>query len=364
MSAIATFLSGVRVVDLSQYVPGPFATLMLGDMGAEVIKVEPPRGDEMERLGPVAADGRPIFYRALNAGKSVCRLDLKSDDGRATLRDILSTADVLVEGFRPGVMARLGLDQATLAPLYPRLIYCSISGYGASGPLATRAAHDGNYLASAGIMHRNGMPPTFYDPPVADMAGALFAATAILGALHGRHSTGRGAHIDLGLADVLMPLQLMQVADWGANGTVPQPKSTYLNGGAAYYNSYATADGRHVMLGAVEAKFWQRFCEVADRPGWIARQDEPTPQSGLIAEVAAFFAALTCAQAAALFDDADCCFCCVIDLGTALESPQVAARGLVRRSAGDLQALFPAWIDGEAPAARQPVVMADPARSA
>ena len=353
MTTVQTFLAGVKVVDLSHYIPGPFASLMLADMGAEVVKIEPPSGDGMQSLGPRDSEGRPIFYQALNASKSLRRLDLKTDSGRAALLDELVTADILIEGFRPGVMGRLGLDYETLRRHRPGLIYCSISGYGPAGPLAHAAAHDGNYLADSGTMHRNGAGhPIFFDPPVADMSGALFAVIAILAALNGRRETGVGVHIELGLADALMPLQMLQIADWAINGTVPGPRSTYLNGGAAYYQVYATADARHVMLGAVERKFWSAFCAAAGHPEWIARQSEPIPQHRLTADVASFFAALTLEQATARFDGVDCCFSPVLDLGEALTSPQVVERGLVQGA----QALFPAKFDGQTTAARAPLV--------
>ncbi|MFZ4534094.1 MAG: CaiB/BaiF CoA transferase family protein [Alsobacter sp.] len=355
MSKLGTFLDGVKVLDLSQYIPGPMASLFLADMGAEVIKIEPPDGDQMRHLGPRDARGEPVFYRALNAGKAVRRMNLKDEVARRDLLRMVKDADVLIEGFRPGVMARLGLDHATLRALNPRLVYCSISGYGASGSLAQKAAHDANYLATSGMLDRNGIDaPHFFDPPVSDTSGALFAALAIVGALHGRERDGAGCHIDLGLADVTHPLQLMQVAGWGATGQTPGRGSYYLNGGAAYYRTYATSDGRHVVLGAIESKFWRNFCEAAGRPDWIARQPEPMPQAALGADIATYFASLTLADATARFEAVDCCFSPVLGMGEALAQPQIGERDLVRpgTSAGDLQALFPVLIDGVAPDSR------------
>jgi alpha-methylacyl-CoA racemase len=364
MARLHTFLSGVKVLDLSQYIPGPMATLLLADMGADVLKIEPPQGDQMRELGPRNAAGEPVFYAALNAGKRVCRMNLKEAGERARFLDIARDYDVLIEGFRPGVMARLGLGYDQVKAVNPGLIWCSISGFGARGAEAATAAHDGNYLAASGILDRNGANgPEFFDPPISDVAGSLFAALAILGALHGRQRDGRGCAIDLALADVPMPLQLMQIAAYGANGTVPVRRSTYLNGGAAYYRIYSTADGRHVMLGAVERKFWTAFCEAAERPHWIARQDEPLPQSSLAAEVQSFFAGLTLSETTARFDGVDCCLSPVLTLAEAMSSQHVSARGLVRAGGapGDLQALFPALFDGEAPRARTPVATYDPA---
>jgi alpha-methylacyl-CoA racemase len=354
MSRFASFLEGVRIVDFSQYIPGPLAALMLSDMGADVIKIEPPGGDPMQTLGPRDRDGGALFYQTLNAGKSVLQLDMKNPAEREICVDLIRDCDVVIEGFRPGVMAKLGVDYKTVSAHQPGLIYCSISGYGASGPEAQRAGHDANYLAEAGVLDRNGTErPMFFDPPIADISGSLFAALAILGALNGRHRTGRGCHIDLGLADVIMPLQLLQIADWGENGTVPERGATYLNGGAAYYNIYATSEGGHVVVGAVEPKFWRSFCEAADHPQWIDRQAEKIPQHALIRDIAAYFGNLTLAQCAERFADDACCVSPVLTLEHALHSAHVTHRGLVRQTErSGLQALFPALVDGEAPPVR------------
>jgi crotonobetainyl-CoA:carnitine CoA-transferase CaiB-like acyl-CoA transferase len=361
-SRLRLFARGVRVLDLSWFLPGPLASLLLADMGAEVLKIEPPAGDPMRLVGPRGEDGGAVFHAAVNAGKTVLRMDLKQQQGRAAFLDLVRGADVLIEGFRPGVMARLGLDWPSLRTVNPALIYCSLSGYGAEGPLAGAAGHDNNYLANAGIMHRNGEGmPAFLDPPVADGTGALFATISILGALRAREADGRGCHIDLALADAPMPLQLFQIAGYGATGEVPQPSATYLNGGAAYYRSYRCADGRHVALGAIETKFWASFCAAAERPDWIARQDDPLPQRALAAEVAQFLGSLTSDEAMSRFGPVDCCMSLVLDLGEAVASPHHEARRLVRRAGdGALQALFPAWIDGTPPPVRPAPHEAEP----
>jgi crotonobetainyl-CoA:carnitine CoA-transferase CaiB-like acyl-CoA transferase len=185
----------------------------------------------------------------------------------------------------------------------------------------------------------------------------LFAIIAILGALEARRRDGRGCHIDLGIADVAMPLQLFQLA--AIDVTVPQPESTYLNGGAAYYRVYPTRDGRHVMLGAVEPKFWRAFCEAAEQPAWISRQQEKLPQIALIQDLAAQFGRLTLQECESRFGSADCCVSPVLDLAEAVAAPHHSKRVLVRRTSdGELQALFPALIDGEPPALRQPLTEA------
>jgi crotonobetainyl-CoA:carnitine CoA-transferase CaiB-like acyl-CoA transferase len=354
MSGLNQFLNGVKVLDLSQYLPGPMASLVLADMGAGVLKIEPPAGDEMQRLGPRDAQGTPVFYAAVNAGKAARRMDLKNPQEREAFIALAQDADVLIEGFRPGVMDRLGISWSVLHAANPGLIFCSINGFGENSPLSAVAGHDGNYLAMAGVLHRNGAK--FFDPPIADTSGALYAAVAILGALHARHASGQGCRIDLALADVAMPLQLFQVADYGANGTVPVSRETYLNGGAAYYNVYETADGRHVMLGSVEPKFWTAFCRAADRADWIARHAEPMPQHELQRDVQAYIGTLTLQQCLDRFGGTECMVSPVLDLGEALQTDHVRARGLVERAPdGSLQALFPALVDGETPSPRSPL---------
>ena len=356
MSSLNSWLAGIRVLDLSQYLPGPLATLLLADFGADVLKIEPPRGDEMQNLGPRDSAGRAIFYESVNAGKRVRRMDLKRPEAREEFLRLAVDADVLLESFRPGVMTRLRLDYAAVAARNPRLVYCSLSGYGIGGPLEQAAGHDANYLAQAGVLHRNGdAAPVYFDPPVADTTGSLFAVIAILGALRGRDRSGRGCAIDIGLADVAAPLQIFQVTDYGARGYSPARNETYLNGGAAYYRVYATREGRHVALGAIEDKFWQRFCEAAGHREWIARAAEALPQESLTASLAAFFGQVTLAECIARFAGADCCLTPVLSVGEALESEHFRGRGLVRRGVGgDLQPLFPALVDGEPPATRPP----------
>jgi alpha-methylacyl-CoA racemase len=305
-------------------------------------------------MGPIGPGGRSVYFDAVNAGKTTRHLDFTRPDDREAFLDLVRTADVVIESFRPGVMSRLGVGYETLGVSNPRLVYCSLNGFGHGGPLEQRAAHDVNYLSLAGtLFHNGGGDQPFFDPPVADCAGALFAALTIVGALHRRARDARGCHIDLALADVAMPLQIWHLADFAQSGGPPQPSSRLLNGGAACYRVYRTADDRQVSLGALEPKFWRAFCTAADRPDWERRHRDPLPQTQLIEEVAAMFRALTLPQCEERFGSADCCFAPVLDLAEALESPHVRARGLVHRpSAGELQALFPAVVDGELPLPR------------
>lgn len=355
MSRFNSFMQGVRVLDVSAYIPGPLAGLLFADMGADVIKIEPPRGDGMRELGPRDASDVPVFHAAINAGKTICRLDLKTPDGVETFLQLADEADVLIEGFRPGVIERLGLGYATLAKRNPGLIYCSLTGYGQRGPAADDAGHDANYLAASGMLDRNGNPPRFFDPPITDTSGALFATIAMLGALHRRSVDGKGAFIDLALGDTPMLLQQFALAEFGISGVSPQTDETYLNGGAAYYRIYLTRDARHIVVGAVELKFWQTFCEAAHQHQWVARHKDPLPQVALIGELDAYFATLTAAECVDRFGAADCCVSLVLDLGEAIDTPHHSARNLLRLGPHhDLQVLFPAWIDGVPPAVRGP----------
>lgn len=355
MSRLHTFLAGVRVLDLTRHLPGPLAALLLADMGADVLKIEPPDGDGMRDLGPRRADGLSAYFTAVNAGKTARRIDLKHPDGRAAFLDLVKTADVLIESFRPDVMARLGVGYDVLTDINPRLIYCSLNGFGCTGPLASKAAHDVNYVALAGALPPVGPDGSLPDTPLADCAGGLFAALAVAGALHGRVRDGRGCHLDLALVDAVMPLQILPLAALGAAGAPAPPAEGQLNGGAAYYHVYDTADGRRVTLGAIEAKFWRAFCGAAARPDWEARHHEPLPQRALIAEVAAMFGRLTLAECERRFGGADCCFAPVVELAEAMASPHVRSRGLVHRTdEGEVQPLFPAVVDGEPPRPRAP----------
>ena len=351
MSRLAQFARGVRVLDLSSFLPGPYAALLLADMGAEVLKIEPPAGDAMRQVGPRDPAGTPVFHAAANAGKTVRRMDLKQPAMRDEFLGLVAGFDVLIEGFRPGVMARLGLGYEVLRARNAGLVMCSLSGYGAAGPKAQEAGHDANDLSQAGMLHRNG--GVFSDPPMADLSGSLYSVIAILGALRAREADGQGCHLDIALGDTPMALQLFPLAEFGATGVVAQPRETYLNGGAAYYQVYGTSDGRQVALGAIEPKFWAAFCTAAGRPGWIARQGEALPQTGLIADVSVLLNGLTAAACEARFVPADCCFSLVLDLAEAVDSPHHRARGLVRSpQPGVLQALFPALVDGVPPPMR------------
>lgn len=362
-SRLHQFLTGVRVLDLSRHLPGPLATLMLADMGAEVIKIEAPAGDEMRELGPRDNDGRAVMFEAVNAGKVSRTINLKTPAGLESFLKLVDEADVLVESFRPGVLNRLGVGHQALRRRNPRLVCCALSGYGQDSPLRDIAGHDVNYLSRGGMLRSNGpvQTPTLISPPLADCTASMFAVTSILGALHARVRDGQGCIIDIALADVCAPFNLFAFAELGLTGKSPQRAGDWLNGGWACYQVYETSDRRHVSLGAVEPKFWTAFCLASGKQEWIDRHREPAPQLALIREVADYLLTLTLEQCLAQYEKADCCFTGVEDLASAAESAHTQARGLVRRHpALDIyEAAFPALIDGQRPNFRPALIAGD-----
>jgi crotonobetainyl-CoA:carnitine CoA-transferase CaiB-like acyl-CoA transferase len=355
------FLIGVRVLDLSQFLPGPFATQMLADMGASVLKVEPPAGDPMRRIDvatgrPFPGDGdggvRSPYYDAVNAGKTVLALDLKSRDGKQAFETLVRSADVLLESYRPGVLERLGFGRETLETLNGGLVHCALSGYGQTGPKRLRSGHDINYVASTGAFSASGIPerPVMAWPPPADYASAQQSVVAILGALLARArpgpDQGKGRYLDISLAESMLSWQAWGMVEPGALGR----GRNLLNGGAACYQFYAAKDDRFISLGALEAHFWANFCDAVERPEWKPRQFEALPQTALIEEVAQTIAAFPLEHWETVLSRADCCYHAVLDYAEAAADSQVRDRGMI-----DGGVLFPATVDGTPPSPRAPV---------
>ncbi len=355
------FLAGIRVIDLSQFLPGPFATQLLADMGAEVLKVEPPQGDPQRRFNPISGQpwsggGRSPFYDAVNAGKTVVAIDLKSEAGKEAFGILVGAADILLESYRPGVLERLGFGPKRLQDLNPRLVHCALSGYGQTGPNRLLAGHDINYVASTGAYSTSGIPerPVLTWPPAADYASALQAALTITGALVARARTGKGAHLDVSLSESMLAWQAFGMIAAGGEGETGRGRNL-LNGGAACYQIYATGDGRFITLGALEPHFWANFCDAVERPEWTDRQHDPLPQTDLIAEVAALIGAEPLAHWQALLNDVDCCYYAVLDYAEARADPHVKARGLVTEGESGIGVSFAATVDGQPPEPRPAV---------
>jgi alpha-methylacyl-CoA racemase len=328
-------LSGIRVLDFSTLLPGPMATLLLAEAGAEVIKVErPATGEELRHYEPRFGGDASVPFAMLNRGKHSVALDLKSADALARLRPLLESADVLVEQFRPGVMDRLGLGYATLAAINPRLVYCSITGYGQNGPSAQTAAHDLNYQADAGLLSiaaGSDGAPVVPSALVADIAGGAYPAVInILLALRQRELTGRGSHIDIAMTDGLLPFLYWGIGTGGRSGQWPQPGRDLLSGGSPRYQIYRTQDGRYLAAAPLEDKFWAAFCEAIELPAPL-RDDSSDPAATRRA-VAQIILRSPAAHWLERFAGKDVCCNLVRTLQEAMQSPQFQARGVLRRS--------------------------------
>ncbi|MDR3517820.1 MAG: CoA transferase [Azospirillaceae bacterium] len=358
---VLDLLAGIRVLDLSQYVPGPYASQILGDLGAAVVKIEPPDGDPMRCLGAVESDGTTAHYKLLNAGKTVVRLDLKDPAAQARLAPLIAQADILVESFRPGTLRRLGFDTERLRALNSSLIHLALSGWGQDGPYRLRAGHDLTYMAVGGGLIGSGVVatpiPAF--PPVADHAAAIQAALAVVAALLRRfRHPGRGAYLDVSLMETVLGWQgaaLTEAARTTPDQAVGDRGQTLLTGGAAYYRVYRCADGGFLALAAIEAKFWQAFCRGMGRLDWIGRHDEPLPQDALAAEIAATFATAPLSDWDQRFAGVDCCLEPVVETTVLASHPQVAARGQILRQDGLVHSLFGLRVDRGQPPHRAPL---------
>jgi crotonobetainyl-CoA:carnitine CoA-transferase CaiB-like acyl-CoA transferase len=328
-------LQGLRVLDLSRLLPGPFCSLLLADFGADVVKVEDTGlGDYVRWAEPkfagVEGTAAAAFFLALNRNKRSIRIDLKSDAGRDVLLRLVRDADVLLESFRPGVLDRLGVGYERLREENPGLVYCAISGYGQDGPYRDRSGHDMNYLGLAGVLGLSGErggPPVQAAGQIADLGGgAQMAAFAILAALRERDRSGEGQLVDVSMTDGALSWMAMNAARAFA-GDVPRRGDLELAGRIICYRPYAAADG-WVTLGALEPKFWQAWCRGVGREDLIERQFDP-PGSPAHADVEAIFAARTRAEWQAFAGEHDCCLEPVLELDEVLDSELVRAREMV-----------------------------------
>jgi alpha-methylacyl-CoA racemase len=322
-------LAGLLVLDFSTLLPGPLAGLMLAEAGAEVIKIERPGGEDMRRFPPFV-DGESAVFALLNRGKKSLTLDLKSETDRAKLAPLLARADMLIEQFRPGVMARLGLGYDDVRAINPRLIYCSISGYGQSGPRSGEAGHDINYIGTTGLLALQPGPiATPVVPPMlaADIAGGSFPAVInILLALRARDQSGQGCRLDIAMSDAMFTFAWYALAIGTATGQFPKPGELFLAGGSPRYQLYPTKDGQIVACGAIEQKFWLAFTAAIGLPPEFAND---------LRDPAATRDAVAKAIVARRGDDwrpilaaADCCATVLVPLKDALRDPHFVGRGL------------------------------------
>lgn len=269
-------LAGLKVLDLTRLLPGAFCSMMLADLGAEVLKIEQPDGGDYNRSFPPLARVESGSFLLLNRNKKSLVLNLKTDAGKQVLRRLVAEADVLLEGFRPGVMDRLGLGYDSLAAINPRLVYCAISGYGQTGPARLKPGHDLNYLAEAGALQlfgKAGEGPIVPGLSIADIGGgSLMATTGIMAALLARSVTGRGQSVDVSMHDGAISWLALHAADCLFAGIEPRGGERPFIGQAPCYNVYACADGKYLALGLIEPHFWHRFCDAVGLPHLKERQ--------------------------------------------------------------------------------------------
>lgn len=337
---LADALAGVRVLDLSRLLPGPFLTMVLADLGADVVKIEDPRIGDYLRAFPPHKGGVSGRFLAVNRGKRSCALDLKSS--AHVFLQMVERADVVVESFRPGVMDKLGVGYAAMAARNPKIVVCSISGFGQTGPYRERAGHDLGYIGLAGVLAMGGAAggaPMLPGVQIADLAGgALWSATGICAALFRRERTGKGAHLDISMTEGALALLAAELGNLDA-GAKPTRGIETLNGGMANYGVYATSDNRYLAVGALEPKFWIELCQAIGRPANLG--ELVGDQAKLRAELAAIFATKTAAEWTAILGTHDCCVELVLELDELQQHPLHASREVFFKIGDVLQVRTP-----------------------
>ena len=339
MTERAKPLAGLRVLDLTRLLPGPVATQHLADLGADVVKIEDTgEGDYARSMGARPGE-TSAFFKLVNRNKRALRLDLKQPEGVAVFQRLTLSADVVIEGFRPGVMDKLGIGYDALAELNPRLVFCSISGYGQDGPYAQRAGHDINYIGYAGVLDQIGAaggPPVVPNFQIGDLlGGALAPLVGLLAAVIDARATGHGRQVDVAMTDAVFAHAVVPLAGLLARLAPPPRGADLLSGGVPCYGVYATADGRHMAVGALEKKFWELLCDTLGRadlkPFHLAfgAKGEQAKQ-----DLATVFAGQPQSHWIGVFDQVDCCVTPVLHIGEALDNEQLQARGMVVEADG------------------------------
>jgi crotonobetainyl-CoA:carnitine CoA-transferase CaiB-like acyl-CoA transferase len=328
-------LTGLFVLDFTTLLPGPLATLMLAEAGADVLKIEQPGGENARRFPPFVGNESAAFAM-LNRGKASMTLDLKSSADREKLVPLVARADILVEQFRPGVMDRLALSYEELKTINPKLIYCSISGYGQSGPRVHEAGHDINYIGNTGLLD---LQPGPADRPVvppmlaADIAGGSFPAVInILLALRARDQSGKGCRIDIAMTDAMFTFTWAALAIGAATGRFPKSGDLWLVGGSPRYQVYPAKDGKLIACGALEPKFWAAFTAAVGLPNEFV-DDARNPNATRDA-IAKLILAKTSDEWRPIFAAADCCATVIVPLEEAMRDPHFVERGLFAHQVG------------------------------
>jgi len=327
-------LEKFKMLDLSRLLPGPYCSLLLADLGMEVLKIEDPElGDYMRAMGPVRKKDSAYFL-ALNRNKKSMLLNLKTKEGKEIFYKLIQTYDIVLEGFRPGVMDRLGIGYQELKRRSPRVILCSLSGYGQNGPYKDRSGHDINYIGLGGILELTGLqngPPVIPGVQIADIgAGGMMAAIAILAAIAHREKTGQGQYLDVAMHDGVISWLSIHAGRYFMDKELPKREQMHLSGRYACYQVYPTKDGRHISLGALEPKFWKNFCEAIGREDLVLKQFiEGEERVQIIEELRELFKTKTQREWIEFFRNADACLEPILTLEEVFQHPHVLHRKMV-----------------------------------
>ncbi len=339
-------LNGIKILDLTRLLPGPMATMHLADMGADVVKIEDTgAGDYARVLGPTR-EGMTELFRLINRNKRALRLDLKEPEGREVFLRLAKDADAVVEGFRPGVMDKLGVGYRAVAAINPRIVYCAITGYGQDGPYAMRAGHDINYIGYAGVgdqIGAEGGEPVVPNFQIADLlGGTLTPVMGILAALVDARTSGKGRFVDVAMADATLAHAVLPLTGLLDRGRPPARGTSMLSGGLPCYGVYATSDGRHMAVGALELKFWEALCDALGCPELKAQHFVFGKQAAPVkARLAAIFASQSQAHWTEKLARLDCCVTPILDIEEALANEQFRARGMVADEGGAPRVALP-----------------------
>src|SRR4030042_5891692 len=327
-------LKELKMLDLSRLLPGPYCSLLLADLGMEVLKIEDPeQGDYMRMMGP-ALKKDSAYFHALNRNKKSMLLNLKAKEGKGILYQLIDTYDILLEGFRPGVMDRLGIGYQELKRRNPRVIFCSLSGYGQDGPYKERSGHDINYIGLGGILELTGSgggDPIIPGTQIADIGGGgMMAAIGILAAIVHREKTGEGQYLDVAMHDGVISWLSIHAGRYFMDKELPKRGEMHLSGRYACYQVYPTKDGRHISLGALEPKFWKNFCETLGRKDLILKQFiEGEERVQIIKEIRELFKTKTQKEWVESFKNVDACLEPILSLGEVFQHPHVLHRKMV-----------------------------------
>lgn len=327
-------LEGISVLDLTRLLPGPYSTMMLADFGADVIKVEDTKQGDYTRLGEPSVGGMSAMFHSLNRNKRSVSLDLKSEEHKEVFIELVKTADVLVESFRPGVMDRLGVGYEELKKHNPKLIYCAITGYGQTGPYVDKPGHDTNYLSYAGLLglqgEQNGKPINS-SVQIADIGGgALMGTIGILVAIIEAKKSGQGQFVDISMLDGAVSWMQTILPGYLATNQLPKRGGMVLNGKLACYENYETKDNRFISVGSLEFKFWKSFCEVIGREDLIKKLDAPDEeQLQMKQEIQAIISTKTMEEWVKLFDGVDTCVAPILTVEEMLNDPQIKHRQMI-----------------------------------